>query len=353
MRWAVTFLIAVAICALSATWTFAHDEDNSSLPGTQERNFLLQLESFEIAKTDPNDSESGVQWTLRSRHFVFGMPRLLDDRHDFTPDGFSNKQAGVTLVVREGFVVAHFDRMKAPLWVSQRWTKFDHARMLQVPSQDRPWREDLEVPEYARGDTSYDGNKTKLDRGHMARHAMNRAWGIDSSNWGTKMSNSAPQHRRVNRFGSTWGKLEDEIRDVVIRPGSDIDAVWSISGTIYRDKQNPSNETPEEDFQDVVRLSKGAFGVPDATYKVVGWFDVNGRFQARGYVFEQPHTMQVVNNAQEFTYVLGETKGPRTDYLVKIDDIENRMGVDFFPMLKDNIEDLIEGAEPQDVWGAE
>ena len=68
----------------------------------------------------------------------------------------------------------------------------------------------------------------------MARHAMNRAWGVDASNVGTKMSNSAPQHRNINRQGGTWGELEDEIRDVVARPGSDINALWSISGAIYR-----------------------------------------------------------------------------------------------------------------------
>ncbi len=121
-------------------------------------------------------------------------------------------------------------------------------------------------------------HRTRLDRGHMARHAMNRAWGIDVSNWGTKMSNSAPQHRRINRFNSAWRELEDEIQDVVIGPGSQIEAVWTISGTIYRDRENPNSETAEDDFQDVVRLERGGFGVPDATYKIVGWFDDDERF---------------------------------------------------------------------------
>jgi len=67
--------------------------------------------------------------------------------------------------------------MKSPLWVAQRWTKYDYKRMKQVPSQDRPWQIDLELPSYARGGTSYKGDSTALDRGHMARHAMNRGWG--------------------------------------------------------------------------------------------------------------------------------------------------------------------------------
>ena len=67
------------------------------------------------------------------------------------------------------------------------------------------------------------------------------------------MSNSAPQHRNVNRFGSAWGVLEDEVRDIVVSPGTDIEAVWAIAGTIYRDETNPASETPQQDFADVVR----------------------------------------------------------------------------------------------------
>ena len=178
-------LVVLALLALVVTGNAiatAAQEADASLPGTAERNLLRGLETFELDRTDHDDAITGAEWTLRSGHFVFGMPRLVDDRHNFTPDGFTIPQAGITVVAREGFVVAHFDRMKAPLWVAQRWTRFDHTRMGEVPSQGRPWREDLEVPEYARSGTSYSGNQTELDRGHMARHAMNRAWGVDTSN---------------------------------------------------------------------------------------------------------------------------------------------------------------------------
>ena len=121
-------------------------EPNSSLPGISEQYLLKRLETFESIKTDQNDALEGQRWQLRSRHLVFGMPRLIDDRHDFKPDGFDKKQPGITILVREGFVVAHFDRMKSPLWVAQLWTRHDFKRMNQVPSQGRPWKEDLELP---------------------------------------------------------------------------------------------------------------------------------------------------------------------------------------------------------------
>ncbi len=40
-------------------------------------------------------------------------------------------------------------------------------------------------------------------------------------------------------------------------------------------------------------------------------------------------------------------------FLVQIDALEERTGVDFFPMLQDGIENLIEGTDFQAVWGAE
>lgn len=342
-------VLTLALCVVSSPAL----GDEASLPKKSETNLLKKLQEWERNKTDTDDALGDARFEVRSRHFVFGMPRLVDDRHNLQPEGFSRSVAGISIVVREGFVIAHFDRMKTPLWVAQLWTKNDYNRMNEVASQKRRWREDLDLPIYARGGTSYDGNKTKLDRGHMARHAMNRAWGIDVSNWGCKMSNSAPQHKRINRLNSAWQKLEDEIRDIVVDEDASINGVWTISGTVYRDKTNPDSEAPEDDFDDVVRLPKGGFGIPDATYKIVGWFDENARFQARAYVFEQPHTATVSGNNINLDYSLGNPQAALTTFLVSIVDLEARTGIDFFPMLRDNVENLIEGSAHDDLWGAE
>ncbi len=64
------------------------------------------------------------------------------------------------------------------------------------------------------------------------------------------------------------------------------------------------------------------------------WFDKNGYFQARGYVFEQT-----------------DTENDTKKYLTPIDQIEKRAGVDFFPLLKDYIENLVEGKTYTTIWG--
>ena len=109
-------------------------------------------------------------------------------------------------------------------------------------------------------------------------------------------------------------------------------AIWIISGTLFRDEDNPEGELPEEDFSNLNKVGDG-FPVPHATYKVVSWFDSEGHFQARGYVFEQ------------------NDRDPDTaTYLKAIDYIEDRAGIDFFPLLDDSVEAVIEATEYTRMW---
>ncbi|MEM7170657.1 MAG: DNA/RNA non-specific endonuclease [Pseudomonadota bacterium] len=320
----------------------------ASWPSAQERRLDQSLRNQIDALSAPQQGGNGPHWQLRSRHFVFGMPALVDNRYDFIPPGQNASHPGISILVREGFVVGHFDRMKAPLWVARRWTRFDQARMSQTPSQDHRWREDLELPAYARGGTSYRGKETGLDLGHMARHNMNRAWGADSSDWGLTMSNAAPQHKNINRNGSAWRALEKRIVDIDLANRSQVQALWVLSGTLYRDQENPSGETPEEDFVDVARITPGGFGVPDATYKIIAWFDLDGHFHARAFAFEQPHILVpgeegTENNELKLMFELGNTKADLESFAVSIDHIETRSGIDFFPLLQADLAEELEG----------
>ena len=166
------------------------------------------------------------------------------------------------------------------------------------------------------------------------------------------MNGALPDSLRhvVDVFGN---RLEAEVRDVVADSDNEIDAVWIISGTAYRDADNPDGETPEDDFLNVVRLPEIGFGVPHATYKIIGWFDVDHRFQARALIFEQPHAVDEAEEEFALTFTLGDTHAELDTYLVKIDEVEERAGIDFFPMLQDYIEEPIEGTHYDDLWSPE
>ena len=231
--------LLVSMLALHVHFSPLHSQDYSwSQLNAMDTVLTKTLQGLEWHKTAKDDITPNQGWLLRSNHFVFGMPRLADQRHDFTPAGHSVKRPGVSVLVREGFVIAHFDRMRVPLFVCQRWTKVDYHRMKKTDSQGRPWKEDLELPVYTRAGTWYDYQGTKMQRGHMARHADNRAWGIDSSRMGCRMSNSAPQHEGINK-GDAWRGLEDSAQEIVIDEDAEIEAIWTISGTLFRDETNP------------------------------------------------------------------------------------------------------------------
>lgn len=295
--------------------------------------------ALEQAKTDPADiADEG--FVLRSPHFIFGLPRLTDDRYD-TESG----APGISLLVREGFVIAHFDEMMTPIWVAQRWTADEDEDQDAIESLDRDWREDPDLPPTLHIGTSYAGNTTGLDRGHMAKHSMNRAWGYDGSIQGCLMSNAVPQHKSINR-GGAWRQLEDEIEEIFNNGVFEGEAVWTISGAIYRDADNPPGELPAQDFDKVGRITTG-FGVPFATFKIVAWFEPNGFFQARGYIFEQPYTVDARGN---LIFQLPDPSRPMAEFIEPIDEIEARIGVDFFPQLRDPIENKIERTDYSHPW---
>ncbi len=54
-------------------------------------------------------------WTLRSKHLIWGMPRQTDNRHNVTFPGETQARPGVSVLVREGFVVGHYDFYKIPV----------------------------------------------------------------------------------------------------------------------------------------------------------------------------------------------------------------------------------------------
>ena len=122
---------------------------------------MLALPGISLAQ----DSD-GPRWVLRSKHFVYGMPKLTRD-FSFTPEGEDEQQPGISVLVREGFVVAHHDKFKAPLWVSMQWSRANLRASGQLVTLPRDFKMDYELPRHARGGTSYNGNQVAPPYGSL------------------------------------------------------------------------------------------------------------------------------------------------------------------------------------------
>ena len=170
--------------------------------------------------------------TMRSQHIIWGMPLQTDNRHNIRFPGETQARPGLSVLVREGFVIGHYDLYRVPAWVAVRWTREDHDNMI-VGSFARRFGADSELPVYARAGTDYEFATSRMERGHMARHADNEAWGEDNSDFGCRMSNIVPQHEDMN--GEAWNGLEELHQDVVVDMAVGINTVWVISGPLFED----------------------------------------------------------------------------------------------------------------------
>ena len=264
-------------------------------------------------------------WKLRSEHLIWGMPKQTDNRHNIKYTGETMARPGISVLVREGFVIGHYDFYKVPAWVAVHWTREYHDRMDDDNSFGRHFSMDAELPKYAQAGTSYDYSTSRMERGHMARHEDNEAWGEDNSTRGCRMSNVVPQHRDMN--GEAWLDLEELSQDAVVNRALGIDELWVISGPIFEDSDNDGHD-------DAKSFVGNNVAVPHATYKIIGWFDAQKEFHARGYVVRQES--RVRHNPKH--------------YLKKIDDIEKATGLDFFPELPVNRAAEIEGVDHDDIW---
>ena len=285
---------------------------------------LARAESPTAANRPADAAAAAVpRFQLRSEHFIFGMPRCFDDRHQIV-DKRGDVLPGISVLVREGFVVGHYDRFKVPAWVSTHWTRADYRASEAEPYNERRFAPDHELPLYARAETSYDYATSKMQRGHMARQQDNKAWGSDNVLMGCRMSNIVPQSGPLN--GGIWGEIEDETRSVVANPASKITSVWIISGPVFRRAATDAIDTP------LMTVGNGV-GVPWSTYKVVGWFDADDRFNVRAFIARQ---RPIATEPEQC--------------LTTVDEVEALTGLDFFPELDDRLQVRLESQQHETLW---
>jgi micrococcal nuclease len=227
-----------------------------------------------------------------SAHVLFGNPKEDSSRFRFTPDGEENEVRGITELRRAAFTVGHHDRYRQPAWVAMRWSKEDWERGQGVSMRRPRARVDTDLPEYARGGTSFEFDRTGLEKGHMAPDDLMESWGVGAVEEAVRMSNMVPQLRGRNH--AVWGVLEKEIREIVADDEDDveIDQVWTIAGPVFGERSRDR------------RVGTPGTRVPDATYKIV----------------------------------------------VPVDRVEELTGLDFFSEMDDAPENRLEAAQADSLW---
>lgn len=243
-----------------------------------------ELKSFIGLKTDQEKIERPFVNTDMGQLEIPSMPK--------------GKQGQV--IQRTGYTLAYDKKTKTPQWVAWELTKEETKGNHERTDKFLP---DPNVEGAKVVTTDYTGSG--YDRGHMAP-AGDMKWSKKAMEESFYMSNICPQIHHLNT--GDWNELEANTRKWARRYGS----VYVTCGPIY----NGSRRTQY--------IGKNRVKVPDAFFKVI-LIQSPKKTCALGFFFE--------NEAGQ---------RPLNEYLVSIDYLEQTTGIDFFPALPDELENVLE-----------
>ena len=249
-------------------------------------------------------------WFARPAMVYAGVPKVIDG--DLT--------RWQRILRSDAYLVGYSEWLGNPLWVSYAvQPRPENLRRLPRPSGfDEDWRTLRCLTQIACVDhRSY--TNSGFDRGHMApNHLIATRYGREAQHQTFLMTNITPQKPSLNQ--GSWQQLEALIEDeLASRHGS----FRVITGPIFG--------------PDPARIG-GPLGVavPEAFYKIL---------------VREPTTANEAPKVLAFLFPQDTPKhADLRTLLVDIDEIEARVGLDFFPELNDEIERRIEAEIQPGDW---
>jgi len=223
---------------------------------------------------------------------------------DFGWPGYSQKD---DIVEHAYFTLSYNEKQEQPDWVAYKLTRADlkNARY----KRKNNFRADPDVKTKSASLADYKGSG--YDRGHLAP-AADFTWtalGLDESFY---MSNMSPQLPGFNR--GIWKKLEAKVRSWAKQEGE----LFVVTGPIFGKNKKT--------------IGKNNVGIPSHYYKAL--LDISGN-DVKGIAFVLPH----------------EKSGSQlSTFAMSIDQLEKTTGLDFYPLLPDDLEDEIESQYDYADW---
>jgi endonuclease G len=253
-----------------------------------------------------------VAWDLWQLYYSADYVRGIaagDRTHVYGgPPASADAAAAPRVLMNIGYVVGYSEALGNPLWAAYR--------VRDVASVDSPPRPEAFAPDLrtvARIDPStYKGSE--YDRGHLApNYAIATRYGREAQAETFQMSNIIPQRHALN--AGAWKQLEQRI--ATSYPGR-FGEVWVIAGPVFGG--NPP------------RLRRRV-AVPEACYMILV-DESDGRVRAQAFVFPQDTPASAAPDR----------------YLVSIDEVERRTGLDFLRELPDEVESVLEAKTAERAW---
>lgn len=241
---------------------------------------------FPVLKSNCNTVVSGESSISKNTDDI-GIPAPLNDRSE-------------QILVRRGYTTSYNADSKIPNWVEWHLTSPHCTGPYKRAGME--FQEDMDVPEGKRA-VDWDYYNSGFDRGHMCPAGDNK-WDMIALQQSFLFTNICPQQRNLNR--GDWGESEKACRKWAKEFGD----IYIVCGPIlYRQHHK--------------MIGKNRVVVPEAFFKVV--LCLKGTPKAIGFIYKN-------------------TKGnnPLSSYVNSVDEVERITGIDFFPALPDQIENMVE-----------
>ncbi len=211
-----------------------------------------------------------------------------------------------SIISHTGYSFLFNDAYKQAEWVAYELTK---AETNNVYTRTDKFVPDPDVKTGTATESDYSGSG--FDRGHLAP-AADMGWSATAIAESFYYSNMSPQNPGFNR--GIWKKLEEQVRTWTIEN----DSLYIVTGPVLT--------------KGLRTIGEHKVAVPDYYYKVILDYTEPG---INGIGF-------ILRNASSGL--------PLKDFAVTIDSVEKFTGFDFFPLLPDNQEQMIEKTLCDTCW---
>lgn len=208
-----------------------------------------------------------------------------------------------------GYTVCYNSQWHIPNWVAYELTDVEAKGVVPRKGNDF-FCSDPEVMGDIVNHSDYSGSG--YDRGHMAP-AADMKWSKQAMSESFYMSNMCPQNHSLN--DGDWKYLEERVRSWVKRRGS----IYVVCGPLVSDQPQT--------------IGRKKIVVPYAFFKVL-LIQTSKGIETIGFIFpnEPGHK-------------------PLSSYAVSVDEIEEESGIDFFQVLPDDVEGVVESSYNLSIWG--
>ncbi len=254
---------------------------------------------FSMFFTSCKQSDSSIEIACKSD--AFSNTTNAKKPFDFLPTATANQ-----IIVHDTYTLSYVEKFEQAEWVAYELKKSD----MSTANFKRPFFiEDTKVKTRSADWRNY--KKSGYDKGHLCP-AGDRKFSKKAFDETFLTSNISPQKHDFN--DGVWNRLEQKVRYWA----SKYDGVYVITGGVLE--------------AGLLTIGKEEVAVPKYFYKVL-LDDSRGEFKMIGFLVPAD-----------------DSDRPLYEFVVSVDEIERRTGINFFPKLDDKIEKRLEKSSDYKNW---